>query len=97
MSVLNINLHIPLGAIYTTSGALSALEGNGQNASEFIRRHSRGDFGEALCEEEREANFEAIRNGSRLLSAYYLRDGQKLWIITEWDRLSTIILLPEEY
>ena len=97
MSLLTTNLHIPLGETYATPGAQSALEENGQNASEFIKRHSRGDFGEALCEEDREANFEAIQNGSRLFSAYYLRDGQKLWIITEWDRSSTTVLLPEEY
>jgi len=35
--------------------------------------------------------------GDRLLSAYRLRDGSKVWIITEADRSSTCILLPEEY
>jgi hypothetical protein len=36
-------------------------------------------------------------NGLRLLSAYQLADGQKLWIITEADRSCTTLLLPEEY
>jgi hypothetical protein len=32
-----------------------------------------------------------------VLSAYRLRDGVKIWVITEGDRSATIILLPEEY
>ena len=34
---------------------------------------------------------------TRLLSAYRLKDGAKIWIITEWDRSVTTVLLPEEY
>ena len=30
-------------------------------------------------------------------SAYELRDGTRIWIITEADRSVTTILLPEEY
>lgn len=37
------------------------------------------------------------RNGWRLLSAYRLSDGTKIWVITEADRSSTTILLPDEY
>lgn len=33
----------------------------------------------------------------RLLSAYRMNDGRKLWIITESDRSATTLLLPEEY
>jgi len=33
----------------------------------------------------------------RLFSAYELRDGTRIWIITEADRSITTILLPEEY
>jgi hypothetical protein len=29
--------------------------------------------------------------------AYRLRDGTKVWIITEADRASTTVLLPDEY
>jgi hypothetical protein len=35
--------------------------------------------------------------GSRLLSSYTARNGRRFWIITEWDRSVTTILLPEEY
>jgi hypothetical protein len=32
-----------------------------------------------------------------VFSAYELRDGTRIWIITEADRSVTTILLPEEY
>jgi hypothetical protein len=35
--------------------------------------------------------------GARIFSVYGLSDGAKVWIITEADRSSTCILLPEEY
>ncbi len=42
-------------------------------------------------------NAEALSTGGRLLSAYALPDGTRLWIITEADRSATTLLRPEEY
>jgi hypothetical protein len=39
----------------------------------------------------------AVREGTRVFSAYELLDGTRIWIITEADRSATTILLPEEY
>ena len=39
----------------------------------------------------------ALGRGFRLLSAYRLNDGTRIWVITEADRSSTCVLLPEEY
>lgn len=86
-----------LGHTFATPGALSALERTGQNASEFLARHHRGDWGEALGAEDWQSNEEALALGERLLSAYYLKNGEKLWIITERDRSATTLLLPEDY
>jgi hypothetical protein len=38
-----------------------------------------------------------LEYGLRVLSAYTLRAGEKIWIIAEADRSMTTILLPEEY
>jgi hypothetical protein len=38
-----------------------------------------------------------VRQGTRVFSAYELRDGTRIWIITEADRCVTTILLPGEY
>jgi len=88
---------VPLGRIVATPGALAALETNNQTASAFLDRHTRGDWGDALDEEDRVANDEALRIDERILSAYYLRNGMKLWIITERDRSVTTLLLPSDY
>ena len=90
-----------LGAIVATPGALSTLEALGLAPIDYLRRHARGDWGE-LCEEDKEANAGALRTGARLMSAYALPDGAKLWLITEAEdergnRAATTLLLPEEY
>jgi hypothetical protein len=61
----------------------------------LVRRHLRYDWGN-LSDDDKKANDEALRDGSRILSAYEFPEG-KLWIITEADRSSTCILLPSEY
>jgi hypothetical protein len=55
-----------------------------------------GDWGDDLCDEDKDANNRALLDGSRILSAYRALD-VKVWVITEADRSSTLILLPSEY
>jgi len=86
----------PLGRIVATPGALIALAEAGQTPQEFIRRHEMGDWGD-LDEEDRRENERSLEDGCRLLSAYHVRDGTKIWIITEADRSATTLLLPSEY
>ena len=86
----------PFGKLVATPGALDALERTRQSPLEFLSRHASGDWGE-VCEADKKENDFSVRNGFRLLSAYRLRDGTKIWIITEADRSATTILLPEEY
>ena len=91
-----------LGTIVATPGALAELEKSGQTPLEFIERHSRGDWGGELCEEDRRLNDEALVDDSRLLSAYKLTTGVKIWVITEaadetGNRAATTVLLPDEY
>lgn len=91
-----------LGRVVGTPGALEALEASNQPPTEFLDRHVRGDWGEELCEEDRQANDQALTDGSRILSAYKTANGTKLWIITEaaddgGNRLATTLLLPDEY
>ena len=86
----------PLGQTFITPGAEEALQIAGQTATEFLRRHMSGDWGELSDEDVRENEF-SLKEGLRLLSAYQTGKGQKLWIITEADRSATTILLPSEY
>jgi hypothetical protein len=89
------------GRILATPGALSALKHAGQHASEFLSRHLAGDWG-TVSAEDKAANDESLRDGSRLLSAYVLATAVKIWIITEavdqhGIREATTVLLPDEY
>ncbi len=86
----------PLGQIVATPGALAAFERNGQQPIEFLHRHAAGDWGE-VCEEDKRANDHAVTHGQRLLSAYILADGTKMWVITERDRSTTTLIRPEDY
>ena len=85
-----------LGRVVATPGALAALEESGQKAWEFLARHLAGDWG-VVDAEDKQANDDAVKNGERLLSAYKTKAGEKIWIITEADRSSTVVLLPDEY
>ncbi len=85
-----------IGTLVATRGALAALEAAGQPPLLFIIRHLRRDWGE-VCPEDWQANDEAVENGDRLLSAYRTSLGERLWVITEWDRSVTTLLLPDEY
>ena len=84
-----------LPVIVATPGALAALEKAGQQASEFLARHLVGDWG-TVDAEDRQANEDAVKIGERILSAYVTKAGERIWVITEADRSSTCVLLPEE-
>ena len=65
----------------------------------YLARHSQGDWGEELSYFDRRRNDEAVNSGDgRILSAYTVPESPegKLWIITEANRLVTIICFPSE-
>lgn len=84
-----------LGHVVATPGALSFCEDNKINPLSLIGRHVGGDWGN-LCAEDVAANVEAVQHGLRIFSSYAFACG-KLWVITEADRSSTCLLLPNEY
>ena len=86
----------PLGQVVATPGALEALRAAGQTPEEFLVRHHRSDWGEVDAEDWAR-NEAALLEGTRLLSAYRLRTGERLWILTEADRSRTTLLLPRDY
>jgi hypothetical protein len=84
-----------VGNLYITPGAVEALAG--ADPLEYVGRHARGDWG-VVCASDKRANEQALKTGARLLSAYRLADGStRIWIITEADRSTTTVLLPDEY
>jgi hypothetical protein len=87
---------LSLGTVVATPGALAALEEARESSLGFLMRHASRDWGEVPPEDWEENEF-SIKQELRVLSAYTLRSGQKIWIITEADRSVTTILLPDEY
>jgi len=86
----------PLGQTVATPGALEALARTGTSPSVLLDRHQSGDWGDVDAEDW-EANARDLIDGERLFSVYHLSDGTKLYVITEWDRGATTLLLPTEY
>lgn len=85
-----------LGQLLATPGALQSLQEAEQSPLELLARHVTGDWGDLEEEDKRENEF-SVTNGFRILSAYKLSSGQRVWVITEADRSVTTILLPSEY
>ena len=93
------NHHQPrfrLGMVLITPGAILALAEANQSALALLERHAYGDWGE-LAPEDWQANEDALQEDTRLFSAYTLTTGERIWVITEWDRSATTVLLPSEY
>lgn len=99
-----ISVNKPLfkpGQVLATPGALEALEKAGQGVWEFLSLHLQGQWGQ-LSDDDRRLNDEAVKDGSRILSAFILKTGVKVWCITEAEndhgiRAATTLLLPDEY
>jgi hypothetical protein len=98
----NPSVRFCLGKVVATPGALAALQSAGERVESRLARHQSGDFGE-LDPQDVSEQATALQHENdpgqrqRMMSAYLLRDGTVIWIITEADRSSTCILLPEEY
>ncbi len=86
--------NFPLGTVVVARGALAELTPG--DVVRALVRHRACDWGE-LGDDDKRANNEVLTSGARLLSAYRSEGGTKFWIITEADRSSTTILLPEDY
>ncbi|ADJ26477.1 conserved hypothetical protein [Dehalogenimonas lykanthroporepellens BL-DC-9] len=99
-----INAAFNTGQIVATRGVYDLACENpdfAQFIQKSLNRHVKGDWGD-VDEEDKQANDQALKQDTRLLSAYnddrFPKNGvANIWIITEADRSSTTILFPDEY
>ena len=89
-----------LGRIMLTAGIADLLGEDQSPVTVLLARHQSGDWGE-IDPEDWKGNDEALTIGNRLLSAYDTGfgggpDPVRVYVITEWDRSVTTVLLPEE-
>lgn len=84
-----------LGDVVATPAALQLCETHKINPLLLLGRHAFGDFGD-LDAVDLAANVAAIQHDLRIFSSYTVGSA-KVWVITEADRSSTCLLLPEDY
>ncbi len=84
-----------IGRLVATPGAVELLKEARVNPRTLLKRHMKGDWGN-LCDFDKEQNDIALKTDARLMSSYDIQGGT-VWIITEWNRSVTTILLPEDY
>jgi len=82
------------GGVTASPGVLKIL--SQKQLVDAVIRHQRGDWGH-VDEELRQANEALIHAEGRLVSAYENQDQVEFWIITDYDRAATNVLLPSEY
>ncbi|MDP4280441.1 MAG: hypothetical protein QQM50_07865 [Dehalococcoides mccartyi] len=99
-----INAAFNTGQIVATRGVYDLACENpdfGRFIQKSLNRHVKGDWGD-VDEDDKQSNDQALKQGTRLLSAYnddrFPQNGvATIWIITEADRSVTTILFPDEY
>lgn len=82
-----------LGQIVITATANASL--SSQEVSIGLSRHAACDWGN-IPSDDAALNNLSLESEGRLLSSYGEGD-RRFWIITEWDRSVTTVLLPEDY
>ena len=67
-----------------------------QNA---FARYLKKDWGD-LCDDDKKMNDEALETDDRILASYHIQTAssvEKIYIVTEYDRSVTTVLLANEY
>lgn len=85
----------PLGQIVVTRNFLNYAQENNVNLMDLVARHASGDDGD-LCKADQQLNDLAIKTEGRIFSSYLI-NGTKFYVITEWDRSHTTVMLAEDY
>ena len=91
-----------IGKVVATPGSIAALAASSESALPFLLKHQSGNWGE-VCDDDKKLNDEAVAHEGdpdqqqRVLSCYRTSKNERIWVITEWDRSVTTLLLPSEY
>lgn len=83
------------GKIVVTSAIKETLAHS--EIAHYLFRHFNDDWGD-LEEDDKKLNESALKNNDdQIFSMYKREDGQKIYVITEWDRSATTVLYSHEY
>lgn len=89
-----------LGQLVMTRAVADRLQED-EKFAKFVQlslgRYINCDWG-SMADEDKAMNDDAVKSGEdRIHAAYVNKSGDKIWIITEWDRSVTTILFPSDY
>ena len=89
-----------IGKLTITLFAELALERAAQKAEEFLSMHKNCKWGE-ITNEEKQQNDQIVssknKTNKKVLSAYVTEFHECIWIVTDFGKKQTTILLPHEY
>lgn len=87
-------VRLELGQVVTTKEAIGTL--SQVDIVKALRRHQSGDWGEMSPQDKLDNNTYLIE-GDQVMSKYTSEEGIPFYVITEWDRSVTTVLLTHEY
>jgi len=91
--------HVPLGRLVITPNAQAAL--SGERVIAAVEGHITCQWGDAIAPGDRRANDQALTHGDRVMSVWHVDPSDPsqgtFWVITEADRASTCVLMPDDY
>ena len=96
MPINNSRRTFSLGQTVMTRGIAELVNSGQLNPLTYLRRHAQCDWGD-LSHNDKVSNNQALKSGDRLFSCYNVTENLKIYVITEWDRSVTTMLLPCEY
>lgn len=85
-----------LGNLVITKACKAHMDAQYVNPMKYVLRHVAGDWGD-LGAEDKASNEFALNKELRIVSAYNLPDGERIYVITEADRSYTSLCLYIEY
>ena len=94
MIAFDSGLKLSLGTIVITPGAELKLPAKDITAA--VRRHGNSDWGD-IDFENQQLNDLRLQEGGPIASIYTASNGLRFYVLTEADRATTTVLMPEEY
>ncbi len=85
-----------MGRVVATPAAIEAMREVDVSPADLLMRHVFGDW-EEMHPEDMQTNLYAIATGEDSVISAYRYGSVRLCVITEWNRSTTMILLPDEF
>ncbi len=95
-NVTTKKLRFGLGRIVMTRAVNDLIADGVFNPLTLLKRHAFCDWGD-VSGGDAQRNEQSLQDGDRLMSVYNVSSTLTIWIITEANRSSTTLLLPEDY